>query len=113
MSAALALRWRVPDPPIVTRWRGPAGMLTAVQRKPEAPIAAIVGPSGGPGPAGAPVRIDASLAATWILPHGLGRVPMVQAFLASGELIGADVVADASAITVTFGQPTAGFVLAS
>lgn len=47
----LVLRWRQPDPPVVTRWRGvDAAMLAAVGRAPVMPIAAVIGP---PGPAGA------------------------------------------------------------
>ena len=64
---SLVLRWRVPEPPIVTRWRGPAGIAAAVTRRPLAPIAAVIGPVGaagaqgvpGPqGPMGQPQRID-------------------------------------------------------
>ena len=46
----LVLRWRAPERPIATRWRGPEGMAEAVTRDPALPIAAIVGPPGPPGP---------------------------------------------------------------
>ena len=59
-----------------------------------------------------PVRFDAPLSATWIIPHGLGRIPMVQIYLSSGELVMTDVVATQTTITVTFNQPVQGFVLA-
>lgn len=64
-------------------------------------------------PAGSqPVRINASLAGTWILTNPLGRVPMVQVFLPSGEQIIADVTSDLSYITVSFADPQQGYVLA-
>lgn len=59
-----------------------------------------------------PVRIDAPAAATWILPHSLGRIPIVQVHLASGEVVIADVAADSVHITVTLAAPAAGFVQA-
>ena len=110
------LRWRVPPRPITTRWRGPLGMAQALTRNPVLPIAAIVGPPGpaGPvGPTGAPLRLDASLAATWILPHPLGRVPAAQVVLANGESVIADLFATPAAVTVVFATPHAGFVLVS
>jgi hypothetical protein len=107
-------RWRVPERPIMTRWRGPEGMAEALVRNPAIPIAAIVGPPGPQGPPGsAPLRIDASLAATWILTHALGHVPTVQVFLGSGEQVIADVTANANTITVMHASPQQGFVLAS
>lgn len=117
---SLVLRWRAPDRAIVTRWRGPEGLAEALVRDPAAPIAAIIGPPGpagptgatGPaGPAGAPLRIDAPLASTWILNHGLGRLPMAQVFLGSGEQVLADVDATSTTVTVTHASPQSGFVL--
>ena len=111
---SLILRWRVPGRAIVTRWRGPGGMAEALTRDPELPIAAIIGPPGpqGPqGPAGTPLRIDAALSATWILPHTFGRVPMVQVFIGSGEEVITDIAATSASITVTHAIPQAGFVL--
>ena len=115
----LTLRWRVPPRPISTRWRGPLGMAQALTRDPLQPVAAIVGPPGpigpsGPiGPQGASLRLDAPLAATWILPHPFGRVPAAQVVLASGESVIADLSATPAAITVVFAAPQAGFVLVS
>lgn len=85
-------------------------MAAAIERLPAATIAAVVGP---PGPAGGVLRLDASLAATWSLPHSLGRVPVVQVFLASGEAVIADVEADFSQITISHATPREGFVLLS
>lgn len=120
---SLVLRWRVPDRAIITRWRGPEGLAEAVARNAEQPVAAIVGPPGptgpaGPqGPAGSTQRIDAALAATWILPHALGRVPMVQVFIATSGLAAEEVIADVEAsptgITVTHASPQQGFVIIS
>jgi hypothetical protein len=93
-------------------------MLQAAARLPSAPLAALIGPPGPTGPQGpvgpnaAPVRIDASLAATWVLANPLGRVPTVHVFLASGEPVLTDVQADTAQITVTFPSPQQGFVLA-
>ena len=119
------LRWRVLPRPLTTRWRGPLGMAQALTRDPVLPVAAIVGPPGAPGqqgpagsqgpsgPTGAPLRLDASLAATWILPHPLGRVPAAQVMLANGESVIADLTATPAAVTVVFAAPQAGFVLVS
>ena len=108
--APLALRWRIPERRATLRWRGPRGMVAALERRPTLPVAAIVGPPGPPG--GVPLRLDASLAATWILPHALGRVPTVQVFLAGGEAVLADVTASETQITVAFPSPRQGFGLA-
>ena len=118
----LRLRWRAIPPRLATRWRGPAGMLQALARDPLLPVAAIVGPPGSsgspglpgpPGPPGTPLRLNAPLAATWILPHPLGRVPATQVVLASGESVIADLSATPAAVTVVFAAPQAGFVLVS
>ena len=118
----MTLGWRVPSRPLTMRWRGPSGMAQALAHEPLLPIAAIVGPPGasgavgatGPtGATGAPLRLNASLAATWILPHPLGRVPAVQVMLASGESVIADLSATAAAVTVIFTTPQQGFVLIS
>ena len=70
-----------------------------------------VGAAGGPGPAGQPLRIDFTSAATWIAEHGLGRAPAVQVFLPGGEWIVADVSSTAINVTITHAQPHAGFIL--
>ena len=109
----LTLRWRTPERPIVTRWRGPDGMAEALARNPALPIAAIIGPPGPPGPPGSqPMRIDASLAATWVLSHPLGRIPTVHVYLATNELVLTDFSVTTTQITVTFPTPQQGFVLA-
>lgn len=60
----------------------------------------------------APVKFDTSSAGTWIVPHGLGRRPIVQVFLSSGEQVFPDVFVDTANITAVFATPTAGFLLA-
>jgi hypothetical protein len=86
----------------------PAGgiLLPALQTGPQ-------GPEGPPGPAAggagsAQVFAQATPAATWVIPHGFGRRPLVAVYDASGAELLADLAADASAVTVTFAQPTAG-----
>lgn len=117
----LAVRWRAPPRLILTQWRGPLGMIAALGRDPALPVAAIIGPPGPAGPAGpqgpagagsTPLRLDAALAATWVLNHGLGRVPSVQVYLSTGENVLSDIAATTSQITVTFPSPQQGFVLA-
>lgn len=75
-------------------------------------IVAIIGPAG---PAGSgTIRFNqVAPAGTWIIPHGLGREPTAQVFLASGEMILPDVTVDATHITITHASPQAGFVLAA
>jgi hypothetical protein len=109
---SLTLRWRVPDRRIITRWRGPSGLAERIARNSETPVAAIIGPPGPPGSAGAPQRLNASLASTWVLNHALGRVPAVQVYLSSGEPVITDVAVTSTQITVTFPSPQQGFVLA-
>ena len=113
----LTLRWRAPGRPVTTRWRGPEGMAEAQAREPAPPIAAIIGPPGpqgapGSGSGSQPLRIDAPLAATWILSHSLGRLPTVHVYLSTNEPVLTDVSATATQITVTFPSPQQGFVLA-
>lgn len=115
---SLTLRWRLPPRRITKVWRGPFGMAQALARDASLPVAAIVGPPGPTGPQGpagagsAPLRFDASLSATWVLAHSLGRVPTVQVYLSTGEPVLTDVVATSTQITVTFHNPQQGFVLA-
>lgn len=50
---ALVLRWRQPDPPVVTRWAGPDGRVQQIAANdPPQPLAAVVGPPGPVGPVG-------------------------------------------------------------
>jgi hypothetical protein len=109
---SLTLRWRVPERRRTLRWRGPTGMIPALERSPALAVAAVIGPPGPPGADSVPLRIEASLAATWTLPHPLGRVPTVQVFLGTGEAVLTDISADEGQITVTFPSPRQGFVLA-
>lgn len=57
-------------------------------------------------------RFDQNSAATWTIPHTLGRVPQIQLFTSAGEQIHANITVDSSIIVVEFSQPQAGFVLA-
>jgi hypothetical protein len=48
----MLLQWRLPDPALVVRWRGPDGGIAAhLAANPPAPLPTIIGP---PGPAGPP-----------------------------------------------------------
>jgi len=86
----------------------PAGsiLLPALQTGPQGPIGPP-GPAAG-GAGSAQVFAQATPAATWVIPHGFARRPLVTVYDASGAELLADVVADAIAATVTFAQPTAG-----
>lgn len=49
----IALTWRQPDPPIITRWRGPDGSLApSALAVPLRPIATLIGPPGTTGNSG-------------------------------------------------------------
>jgi hypothetical protein len=49
----LLLQWRRPDPQVTLRWSGPSRMLAVqIAARPDAPIAAIIGPMGSAGPSG-------------------------------------------------------------
>lgn len=56
MTTACALRWRVPDRILVGAWRGPCGMIAALERNPLTPIATIVTP---PARGGGSVSVEA------------------------------------------------------
>lgn len=112
---SLSLRWRALERQIEVRWRGPEGVAEALTRNPALAIAAIIGPTGPQGPVGPlsqPVRIDASLASTWVLSHPLGRLPTVHVYLATTEPVLTDVSITTTQITVIFPSPQEGFVLA-
>lgn len=114
MSAAAPLRLalrRAPSP-VTVGLRGPEG--TTVQALADIDPARVVGVMGPPGPAGGGVRFDvASPAASWIISHAFNRVPIVSVYLASGELVLADVFATATTINVVFASPKSGFVIAA
>lgn len=75
------------------------------------------GPEGPPGPAGPPgeavsLRFDIETpSGAWIIAHNLGRAPSAQVFLASGELVVADVLSDPANLFVSFAEPQAGYVI--
>lgn len=72
------------------------------------------GPQGPPGVGGYFELINqSSPAATWILAHGKGKLPIVQVFLNSGEMVITDVLITTTQINVTFPTATSGFVIVS
>jgi hypothetical protein len=49
----MLLQWRLPDPALVLRWRGPDGGIAAVvAANPPAPVPTLIGPPGVAGPPG-------------------------------------------------------------
>ena len=115
--SVLVTCWMLPPAALATAWFGPDGRIeqAALQRPNAAAVPVVIGPRGRDGPpgTGATTRIDAPSAATWILPHGLGREPQVQVFVGTGEAVIADVAVDPVHVTVTFPTPRAGVVLVS
>ena len=113
--ALLILRRFRPEPPLVLRRFGPDGRLAALAAQdPLNPAVMVIGPpgaAGAQGPAGATVRFDFTASATWIATHGLGRIPLVQVYLASGEAVLAEISATTTNITITHAVPQTGFAL--
>lgn len=113
----MELLWRVPRRRIALQWRVAAqdgintrlGLPEATVVRAPAVLLGPAGPTGGGG--GGSTRIDASLAGTWVLPHTLGHVPLVQVYLSTGEAVLADVVATSTTITVAFATPQQGFII--
>lgn len=89
----------------VTVQENAAGLVTLSVEGPQ-------GPQGPQGPAAASVKIEASLASTWVLANPLGRIPTVSVYLSNGEQIIADVASTPSQITITHAQPQQGYVVA-
>jgi hypothetical protein len=74
-------------------------------------VAPVIGTSSGGG-GSIPVRIDQiAPAGTWILTHALGRMPLADVYLSSGEQMEADVNVTLTQVTVTFAAPQSGFVI--
>lgn len=112
----LSTRWIVPAPRLATAWFGPSGEIEAMAtRAPDAKdVPVVIGPRGPKGEAGGGVRFDVSTpSASWIIPHGFGRVPIVSVYLSTGEQVLADVSATATTINVVMTAPRAGFVIAA
>lgn len=129
------LEFFIPPKPVDLVWFG-TGSRTLVQawRADPAAIAVVIGPAGSPGPEGPPggqgaagpegppgpagpagsgnsVRVNqTSPSASWVIPHELGKSPIVQVFTTAGEQIDADVYASDTQVSVMFAQPTTGFV---
>lgn len=77
-------------------------------------VVSSIGVQGAPGASNAVVRYDQiAPAATWIVNHTKGYVPIVQIYLATGERVESDIVGTTTIITVTFPSATAGFLLYS
>ena len=111
---ALILRWRKPDPTVVTRWAGPScPVFAAAAAVPPQPIAAVIGPPGPQGPPGevSPpvVFTQSSASAEWIINHNLGFWPFVTIHGVGGNEVDAEVAnVSLNQVRVLFSQPTAG-----
>lgn len=111
-AAPLRLALRRAASPVTVGLRGPEG--ATVQPLADVAPGRVVGVMGPPGPAGGAVRFDVtSPSASWVIPHSFSRVPIVSVYLASGELVLADVFASATTINVVFASPKTGFVIAA
>jgi hypothetical protein len=71
---------------------------------------------GGPDPDPEPgsyglVHTQATPAATWTIPHLLGRLPVVATYLTSGEVVDTDLDASTDQVVVTWPAPTAGWAV--
>lgn len=93
----------------------PEVIVVEVGADPAVVIVEIAGEQGPPGPPGsgggagsAQIFTQATPAATWVIPHGFGRRPLVAVYNAAGSDLLADVAATADAVTITFAQPTTG-----
>lgn len=106
---------------VVEITNNPANIQVTVSTEPNLVELTAVGPQGPIGPQGpqgiagqgAFFRYDNTVPnGTWVVSHNLGRVPNVQVFSTSGELIHPDLVVTSQTITVTFAAATAGFLIA-
>lgn len=62
-------------------------------------------------PAPAVVWTQSAPASTWTVPHSLGRRPVVELYLPSGQQVFTDVVSSTTQVVATFGTPTAGYAV--
>jgi len=91
------------------------GLRSSTYYGPQGPqgIQGPAGPSGG-GTGGTSSSIEfiqASAAASWSFAHNLGRRPLAQVFLTSGELVISDVSVTTTHVYVTFAVAQSGFVV--
>lgn len=97
----------------ITTGRGTsAAVLT--QDRAVATVAAVQGPAGPPGPPGiaaALVVAQTSPSASWVIPHALGRRPLVQVCDPSGEVVFPDVIAGAATVSVIFAAAATGSII--
>ena len=77
----------------------------------------VPGPPGPPGPAGFPQPaefVQAVPASTWFVPHGFGRLPVVNVIDSAGTQVLVDVHHDSEdALTINVSAPFSGRVLLS
>lgn len=93
--------------------RGPVAAV-AVEQALVATAVAEQGPGGPPGPPGIAAALiveQSSPSASWVIPHSLGRRPLVQIFDDAGEQIYPDVIAGKSNVSVIFSAAMTGSVI--
>jgi hypothetical protein len=57
------------------------------------------------------MHTQATPAATWTIPHLLGRLPVVATYLTSGEEVDTDLDATTDQVVITWPAPTAGWAV--
>jgi len=60
---------------------------------------------------GVQVNHQSTPRASWVFTHSLGRLPLTEIYLESGEQVDTDVFADAVNINVIFPSPFAGYLI--
>lgn len=112
-APAAAVATQVAATATITTGRGTsAAVLT--QARAVATAVARQGPGGPPGPPGvaaALVVAQTSPSASWVIPHALGRRPLVQVCDPSGEVVYPDVIAGAATVSVIFAAAATGSII--
>lgn len=97
---------------LVLEWRQVAIVETGWVAQPSGPVlpAAIVGPPGRDGGAGAYEHVQAIAAASWTVNHNLGRWPAAVTIVSTGgvEVTGAVTHVSTDQTSIAFAQPFAG-----
>lgn len=98
------------NPPIKQMFNLSVGLKSSTYYGPAGPQG-IQGPAGSNGLSNSIEFIQASVAASWSFAHNLGRRPLAQVFLTSGEMVISDVTVTTTHVYVTFAIAQSGFVI--